>query len=261
MAEQLALIPHQVERGDIIHQRAVDGYVNATAMCKAAGKLFADFVRLRTTQPFLAELSSVMGIPITELIQSVRGGNPHLQGTWVHPHVAISLAQWLSPTFAVKVSQWVWEWAQGDVPGPRRLPDHVRRYMVNRHKIPATHFSMLDQMTLRLLAPLEAHGYTLSAKMMPDIALGRMFSAWCRSRGHKPDLFPTYSHEFIDHRPTVSARLYPNKLITDFNVELESWLRDGRALKYFRERDQNAVYALEMTINALPAPETEEDST
>ena len=37
-------------------------------------------------------------------------------------------------------------------------------------------------------------------------------------------------------RPVVDARLYPNELMTDFNLELENWIRDGRALKYFRER-------------------------
>jgi hypothetical protein len=47
-----------------------------------------------------------MGIPITELVQSIRGGTPELQGTWVHPQVAIALAQWLSPEFAVKVTKW-----------------------------------------------------------------------------------------------------------------------------------------------------------
>ena len=114
---------------------------------------------------------------------------------------------------------------------------------------------MLDQMTLRLLAPLESHGYTLPAKMMPDIALGRMFSEWCRGHGHNPHIFPTYEHEFIDHRPTVKARLYPNKLITEFNVEMESWLCDGRARKYFGERDKTSIYAVEMTVAALPPPD------
>ena len=31
------------------------------------------------------------------------------QGTWVHPQVAINIAQWISPTFDVKVSGWVYE--------------------------------------------------------------------------------------------------------------------------------------------------------
>lgn len=28
-----------------------------------------------------------MGIPISDLVQSVKGGLPHNQGTWVHPYI------------------------------------------------------------------------------------------------------------------------------------------------------------------------------
>ena len=54
-----------------------------------------------------------MGIPISELIQSFKGGRAENQGTWVHPDIAINLAQWLSPKFAVQVSRWVREWMSG----------------------------------------------------------------------------------------------------------------------------------------------------
>lgn len=64
MQTKLNLIPHEVE-GKVIHQRASDGYVNATAMCKAAGKLLGDYVRLKTTDSFVSELSSDMGIHIS----------------------------------------------------------------------------------------------------------------------------------------------------------------------------------------------------
>lgn len=66
---------------DIIAQRVTDGYINATAMCKAARKKINDYGRLSTTQAFLAELSSVTGIPVTGLVQTIRGGTPQLQGT------------------------------------------------------------------------------------------------------------------------------------------------------------------------------------
>lgn len=105
----MTLIPHIVD-GHTIEQRTADGYLNATAMCKATGKLFADYSRLASVREFLTELESVMGIPITELTQSLRGGNEREQGTWVHPKVAIHLAQWLSPRFAVQVVTWVEEW-------------------------------------------------------------------------------------------------------------------------------------------------------
>ena len=63
MQLELALIAHTVEN-NLIAQRAVDGYINATAMCKAVGKNFADYRRLQATEGFLQELAGSMGIPI-----------------------------------------------------------------------------------------------------------------------------------------------------------------------------------------------------
>lgn len=251
--ELLPLIEHKVEDNPI-DQRATDGYVNATAMCKAAGKQINDYARLKATPEYLDALSAETGIPVSDLIQTIKGGVPQMQGTWVHPQVAIHLAQWLSPQFAVKVTQWVFDWMNGG--GIRaELPDHIKRYLVNRGKIPSTHFSMLDQMTLKLLAGLEQHGYQIPNSMMPDISLGRMFSKWLRDNGYEPDGFPSYSHEFIDGRPIVQARLYPNELMTEFNLRLESWIVDGRALKYFGDRDQAAIAPLKALYAELPEPE------
>jgi len=55
--------------GIVIAQRKSDGYVNATAMCKEVGKLPADYMRLTGTQELLKEAESVMGIPITVLVE------------------------------------------------------------------------------------------------------------------------------------------------------------------------------------------------
>ena len=127
---QLQLISRSVE-GELIDQRVQDGYVNATAMCKAAQKRFHDYTRLATTGAFLAELSTVTGIPATKLIQTLTGGIPEHQGSWVHPQVAYHLAQWLSARFAVLVSGWIQEWMTG---GAQRapMPYHLRRYGLNR---------------------------------------------------------------------------------------------------------------------------------
>ena len=249
---EMPLIARKVENR-VIEQRATDGYINATAMCKAAEKRFHDYSRVETTKQFLEALGLETGIPASKLVQQFIGRPAHLQGTWVHPQVAINLAQWLSPMFAVQVTKWVFEWLRGHVEQRTRLPDHVRRYIVNQPKIPGTHFSMLNQMIFRLLAPLEAHGYILPAKLMPDIALGKMFSAELREMGYDPTSFPTYEHEFLDHRTTVSARLYPNKLMTEFNVQLDNWLR-GKARKYFGERDEDAIMPLDRVLAELPAP-------
>ncbi len=53
----LALINHKVENS-VIEQRASDGYINATAMCKAADRRIAKYLENDTTQDYLQELSS-----------------------------------------------------------------------------------------------------------------------------------------------------------------------------------------------------------
>lgn len=74
--------------------------VNATEMAKAFGKLVGDWIRLKTTNEFLVALSADMQIPISALIQSVKGGN-NAQGTWMHEDVALEFARWLSPQFSI----------------------------------------------------------------------------------------------------------------------------------------------------------------
>ena len=251
---ELALIPHKVENR-IVQQRAVDGYINATEMCRASGKRFGWYYRLDGTRAFMDALEADVQIRTSTLVQSVRGGPPELQGTWVHPQVAIHLAQWLRPKFAVQVTRWVFEWMSGRLVR-EAMPDHIRRYAINQHKIPPTHFSMLNQMIFRLLGPMELQGYSLPEGLMPDIALGKMFSMWLREQGEDPDSFPSYPHEFLDGdpRPTVPAKLYPNRLITEFNEQLDLWIRDGRARKYFGNRDENAIVPLDRVVAALPSP-------
>ena len=45
------------------------------------------------------------GLIITKPCSPENGG-----GTWLHPKLAIALAQWCSPTFALQVSDWVMQW-------------------------------------------------------------------------------------------------------------------------------------------------------
>ena len=92
-------------------QRASDGYFDATAMCDAVqGKRFQDYRRRKTTKVFLDLLSSNTGIPVFELIRSIRGGPPDRRGIWIHPEVAIDLASWLSTEFKALVPGFVVEW-------------------------------------------------------------------------------------------------------------------------------------------------------
>jgi hypothetical protein len=56
--------------GNEIEFKLVNGkvYANATSMCKAFGKLFADWKRLKQTEEMISEVSEAMGIPIGDLV-------------------------------------------------------------------------------------------------------------------------------------------------------------------------------------------------
>lgn len=87
--------------GTIIHFSKGDNVmVNATEMAKPFGKLVGDWLRLKTTTEFADALSADMQIPISALIQVVKGGNNE-QGTWMHEEIALEFARWLSPAFAI----------------------------------------------------------------------------------------------------------------------------------------------------------------
>ncbi|HCT7913257.1 KilA-N domain-containing protein [Acinetobacter baumannii] len=249
MQYSLELITHNVDN-NIIHQRSSDGYVNATALCRAVGKQFNDYSRTKTTQAFLAALSRSTKIPVDLLVITISDGDNYRRGTWVHPQVAINLGQWCSPEFAVAVAQFVNAWATGTLTQKNKMPYHLERYVQNMNEIPHTHFSMLNELTFNLIAPMENRGYTLPENMVPDISEGKMFSKWLRDvKGIDTSALPSYSHRYQDGR-IVQARLYPIELLPDFRKHFhEVWIPQ-KALTYFRERDPQAlpyltqVYAL-----------------
>jgi KilA-N domain len=244
------LIPHEAGK-IIVYQRPKDGYINATAMCQAAGRPWSRYWETGPSREFAAELSSDLGISISELIQSVKGGDPSLQGTWVHPQVAIHLAQWCSPSFAVKVSQWVFDWMKGNgAPRTPSLPYHLRRYVANQSNVPTGHFSILTELTMALIAPMEVMGYTLPERMVPDISHGKMFCAWLREQGIDTNALPTYWHVYEDGR-RVQAKAYPETLLAAWRKHFrEVWL-PKRAVDYFRPRDSAALAYLP---RLLPPP-------
>ena len=249
MQYELALIPHKV-RGEIISQRAKDGYINATAMCKAANRHWGHYRENAATKSFLKELSAVIGIPITGLIESIQGGRPALQGTWVHPQVAIHLAQWLSPRFAVMVSQWVYDWMSGRSPGV--MPYHLRRYVVNNLNVPVGHFSILTELTQTLIGPMEAMGYTLPEHMWPDISEGRMFCQNLRDEhGVDTESLPTYIHVFEDGRAPVRAKAYPEDLLPAFRRHFRGEWLPKKAAEYFGKHDPRALEFLPRLLPKL----------
>jgi hypothetical protein len=123
----------------------------------------------------------------------------------------------------------------------RRLPYHIRRYVDNYSQIPPGYFSILQQMTMQLIAPLEVQGYTLPDSMMPDISEGRLFCKWLREeKGLDPESFQSYEHKFEDGR-VVPARLYPFNLLSDYLQHFQDEWLQKRAEGYFKKRDERVL--------------------
>lgn len=249
----LDLIQRNVN-GGVIGQRSTDGYINATQLCNIANKRWYNYLREETSGHFLRALAERTKKPVSELNQEVTD-NEGLTSTWVHPQVALHLAQWLSPEFAVQVTEWIHDWMSGKAQNPvrGRLPYHLQRHMDNLSRIPSTHFSILQEMSLTLLGPLEAHGYTLPDNMVPDISQGRMFCDFLRKHQlADPAYLPTYEHHFPDGR-VVDAKLYPLHLLGHFRQFIADTWMPKRAAAYFKERDPHALPYLDKVL-ALPAP-------
>ena len=67
---------------------------------------------LESTKELIKTLESDVGIPTSQLIDSKKGNTTkYSQGSWIHPDLAVQLAQWISPKFALQVSKWIRELA------------------------------------------------------------------------------------------------------------------------------------------------------
>jgi hypothetical protein len=246
--------------GEVIRQRSKDGYINATAMCRAAGREWSKYRELKATREFLPALGLDLRLTEVQLIigsYGAPGGDPRNQGTWVHPQIAIDLAQWLSADFKIKVTRWVMEWMSArpaPATAPGQLPYHIRRYLANQGGVPAGHFSILTELTLCLVAPMEALGYHLPEKMWPDISSGMMFAKFLRDEhGIDTKLMPSYIHYFEDGRKPVQANAYPERLLPYFRAHFrEVWLPQ-RAPGYFAERDGLALQYLPRLLGSRAA--------
>lgn len=232
----LVLIEHEVEN-ELLYQRAEDGYVNATAMCDSAGKRLGNYLQNQTTKAFVAELSRSAGIPADLLVQIISTGDNAHRGTWVHPQVAINLAQWCSPAFSVRVSQFVTEWMQGSNPA-QKLIQHWQYYLARtsmlHNVVPDGYFGVFHEAAPMIVAMIQS-GIVVDDKTVPDISIGQHWAKYWKSNlQSKYDDPILYNHYYPDIFPQASsnpqeAKAYPDTAISDFR----KWMREEYLPKKF----------------------------
>lgn len=262
----LALIQHEVNNS-VIEQRSTDGYINATALCKAAGKQFKDYLLNKSTHEFLNELSADTGLAVQlgekhlvekkqALVETFPGSPANGGGSWVHPQVAVNLASWASGKFAVQVSRWVSDWlsGKGSPTQPAQLPPHLARYLKNDNKVPQGYFSILQETGLGLYGPLHSLGFDIPKGWVPDISVGLLYCAWLRDKhGIDTDALPTYSHDYLDGRPLVFPKVYPESLLPDYRNWFRTVWLPQNGVAYFRKKDPSSLPYLDQ-LPALAAP-------
>jgi hypothetical protein len=249
--DEAALVPHTFQ-GAVIQQRLNDGYINATAMCKASGKLLADYTRLQTTRDFLVELAGSMGIPIDRLVRSIMTGPNDLRGTWVHPQVAIHLGQWVSAKFAVQVSEWVFKWITGQARNEDAWKQFKDRVSLVYDSVPAGYFCIFKEIA-DLFATMFHHGINPGTKMVLDISVGWHWgSHWAANKlAAKYGDRKQFGHYYPQYFPQSASNpqdiwCYPEEALPEFR----RWMRDVYIPRKMPPYLQNQVAQGKITAQA-----------
>jgi len=98
--EETPVTPLDLEEGYVLEHRKEDDYINVTSLFRTEDKKINIWNLLDKSKIFLYDTSISTKIPIDKLIQ-------YCKLVWVHPQVAVNIAQWVSPTFESKVSRWI----------------------------------------------------------------------------------------------------------------------------------------------------------
>lgn len=255
--QQLALIPHAYE-GELISQRASDGYINATAMCKAAGRNWSDYRRIGPTVEFLDALETALGMPRAEMIQSVVGGNGP-QGTWVHPQIAIHLAQWASAEFAVQVTQWVLDWLTGLDPRDRVWQQYEDRVSLTHNNVPVGYWCVFNEIS-GLFATLITGGATFGTRMILDLSVGGCWGRyWTKQKlGEKFGDRAYFDHNYPRYFPQSwsnpqKAHCYPEDALPTFRRWLREIYMPGQLPAYLKEQVRLGKLLPAIATNAMDA--------
>jgi hypothetical protein len=113
--------------GIIIEQSLGNGFINGTAICLANQRNIFDWLKTDHAKNLVTTLAENLHIEPEVIVQNVsqnveiinlypslfiveNGSSEDTENIWLHPDLAIQLAQWCSKSFAIQVSKWVREW-------------------------------------------------------------------------------------------------------------------------------------------------------
>lgn len=79
-----------------------DGFLNATQMCAAGGK---DFGQWFAASKIPVDMAVIEGTDC-DALEDQRDED---EDSWIHPVLAVQLAEWIRPGFAMEVARWIYD--------------------------------------------------------------------------------------------------------------------------------------------------------
>jgi hypothetical protein len=93
-----------------ISLRVIDNFINAQQLCRIENKNFNEWLELESTTNLICFLSTELGIAQSQLFDiKTKIEISNNQEIWIHPDLAIQLAQWISPVTAFHITKWIRE--------------------------------------------------------------------------------------------------------------------------------------------------------
>jgi hypothetical protein len=90
-----------------------DGFISGTEMCRVRNKKFNDWSRLQSTKDLITaledDLSDTILITGNTVLKFIDVKIGKYGGAWIHPDLAVNLAEWIDKVFAIKVGRFIRE--------------------------------------------------------------------------------------------------------------------------------------------------------
>lgn len=185
-------------------------------------------------------------------------GNPNL--TIVNELGLYSLILRSTKPEARKFKKWV---TSEVLPSIRRTgrygggtPAFIRRYNANWNRVDDGHFSVLNELAVRLWGRFEQLGHILADKAAdgtenrPDVSVGRLFSSWLKKE--HSDVCEEYTYyEHWTPEAEFPARQYPNAMLPLYLEFVDMVWIPEHGERYLKTRDPAALPYLP---HLLPSP-------
>ena len=142
--------------------------------------------------------------------------------------------------------------------GVSQIPAFIRRFNVNWDRVSPGHFSVINELAIRVWGRFERAGYTMPDKspdgreIRPDVSVGKLFSSWLQE--HHPELADNHStYRHTTPEKTIDARQYPQGMWPLFMEFVDTVWIPERAENYFKGRAPAALEYLPKLISSEAA--------